>query len=253
LQPDNSQSSQQPGGGLVEPAAWLRDAPATSGVPSTTVSDARRLASPAEVAIVEGLRDEATFMMLVEQHQAAMLRIAQMYVSSRAVAEEVVQEAWLGIITGLDRFEGRSSLRTWMFRIVSNIAKSRGQAERRTIPFSSLAGADESDIGVDPAWFEDASGQSPGRWKSMPRDWSGIPDERLLGAETLRRLRQAIGSLPPLQAEVLRFRDVLGWSSDEVCDALDITEANQRVLLHRARTRVRRELDAHLSSGSEDA
>jgi RNA polymerase sigma-70 factor (ECF subfamily) len=102
---------------------------------------------------------------------------------------------------------------------------------------------------VDPTWFDDATG----RWKSLPHEWSGIPEESLLGAETVDRLRQVIASLPPLQAEVIRFRDVLGWSAEEVCDALDITEANQRVLLHRARTRVRRELDAHLASGSEGA
>jgi RNA polymerase sigma-70 factor, ECF subfamily len=214
------------------------------------VSEARRLTSPAEVAIVEGLRDEATFVMLVEQYQAAMLRVAQVYVSSRAVAEEVVQEAWLGIIRGLDSFEGRSSLRTWMFRIVSNIAKTRGQSEGRSIPFSSLSGFDESDTGVDPRWFEDSNGQSPGQWRSLPHDWSGVPEERLLGTETLQRLGEAIASLPPLQAEVIRFRDIMGWTSEEVCNALDLSEANQRVLLHRARARVRRELDAHLSSGS---
>lgn len=139
-------------------------------------------ASDPEMAIVERLRagDEAAFMMLVEQHQAAMLRIARMYVSSRAVAEDVVQEAWLGIVKGLNRFEGRSSLRTWMYRIVANIAKTRGRAEGRSIPFSALAGDDE-DTGVDPAWFQDASGRFPGGWLTAPVDWSGIPEDRLLG------------------------------------------------------------------------
>jgi len=217
------------------------------------VSDADVLASAADLEVVERLRvgDETAFMMLVEQHQAAMLRIARMYVSSRAVAEEVVQEAWLGIVKGLDRFEARSSLRTWMFRIVANIAKTRGRAEGRSIPFSSLAGDDEADQGIDPTWFQDANARSPGGWKAFPDDWSALPEDRLLGDETLRRIGQAIDLLPPMQAEVIRLRDVLGWTSGEVRDALDLSEVNQRVLLHRARSRVRRELADYLSSGSE--
>ncbi|MGZ4150537.1 MAG: RNA polymerase sigma factor [Actinomycetota bacterium] len=211
------------------------------------------LASAADLAVVERLRagDETAFMMLVEQHQASMLRVAQMYVSSRAVAEEVVQEAWLGIIKGLDRFEGRSSLRTWMYRIVANIAKTRGQKEGRSVPFSSLAGEDEAGTGVDPAWFQDADGRFPGAWNAAPDDWSVVPEDRLLGDETLRRIGEAIASLPPMQAEVIRLRDVLGWSSEEVRNALDISETNQRVLLHRARSKVRRALDAYLTDGVE--
>jgi RNA polymerase sigma-70 factor (ECF subfamily) len=217
------------------------------------VSDTNVLASAADLAIVERLRagDEATFMVLVEQHQASMLRVAQMYVSSRAVAEEVVQEAWLGIVKGLDRFEGRSSLRTWMYRIVANIAKTRGQKEGRSVPFSSLAGEGESDTGVDPAWFQNADGTFSGAWNAVPDDWSAIPEARILGAETLRRIGEAIEGLPPMQAEVIRLRDVLGWSSEEVRNALDITETNQRVLLHRARSKVRRALNAYLSEGTE--
>jgi len=217
------------------------------------VGETQILASPADLAIVERLRagDETAFMVLVEQHQAPMLRIARMYVSSRAVAEETVQEAWLGIIKGLDRFEGRSSLRTWMYRILANIAKTRGQAEGRSIPFSSLAGEDHADTGIDPTWFQDANGRFPGHWKVFPDDWSGIPEDRLLGNETLQRIGEAIASLPPMQAEVIRLRDVLGWTSEEVRNALDISETNQRVLLHRARSRVRRDLGAYLSGGSE--
>ena len=211
------------------------------------------VASPADLALVERLRadDETTFMMLVEQHQAAMLRIARMYVSSHAVAEEVVQEAWLGIVNGLDRFEGRSSLRTWMYRIVVNVAKTRGRREGRSVPFSALAGRkDESPI--DPEWFQAASDRYPGHWRAFPDDWRGTPEDRLVGHETLQRIGRAIDSLPPMQAEVLRLRDVLGWSSDEVRNALELSETNQRVLLHRARSRVRRELDAYLSEGRDD-
>jgi RNA polymerase sigma-70 factor, ECF subfamily len=213
------------------------------------------VASREDLELVERLRagDELAFMMLVEQHQAAMLRIARMYVSSRAVAEDVVQEAWLGVVKGIERFEGRSSLRTWIYRIVANIAKTRGAAEGRVVPFSALAGDDETDRGVEPSWFHDAQSRSPGGWKAIPEDWRGIPEDRLVGNETLRRIGRAIQTLPPLQAEVIRLRDVLGWSADEVRNALDLSETNQRVLLHRARTRVRRELDEYLRTGSEDA
>ena len=217
------------------------------------MSNADVLASPSDLDIVERLRagDETTFMMLVEQNQAAMLRIARMYVSSGAVAEEAVQEAWLGIIKGLDGFEGRSSLRTWMFRIVANVAKTRGQREGRSVPFSSLAG-DDVGSGVDPEWFRAATERFPGGWRAFPDDWRGIPEDRLIGNETLQRIGSAIDLLPPMQAEVLRLRDVLGWTSEEVRNALDLSETNQRVLLHRARSRVRRELDTYLSEGRDD-
>lgn len=217
------------------------------------VSDTDLVASPADLAIVERLRagDETAFMMLVEQHQSAMLRLAQMYVPSRAVAEEVVQEAWLGIVKGLDRFEGRSTLRTWMYRIVVNVAKTRGVREGRSVPFSALAG-NEAESAIDPAWFQDASERAPGGWRTFPDDWRGIPEDRLVGHETLRQIGLAIDALPPMQAEVLRLRDVLGWSSEEVRNALELSETNQRVLLHRARSRVRRELDAYLSEGRDD-
>jgi RNA polymerase sigma-70 factor, ECF subfamily len=209
-------------------------------------------ASPADLALVERLRagDEVAFMMLVEQHQAAMLRIARMFVSSRAVAEEVVQEAWLGILKGLDRFEGRSSLRTWMYRIVTNVAKTRGQREGRSIPVSALEGADEGS-GIDAEWFQAVTERSPGAWRSFPEDWGAIPDERLARHETLEEIGRAIDELPRMQAEVLRLRDVLGWSSEEVRNALDLSETNQRVLLHRARSRVRRALAGYLAEGQD--
>lgn len=211
------------------------------------MSDTHVVASPADLAIVERLRagDETTFMMLVEEHQGPMLRIARMYVSSRAVAEEVVQEAWLGIVKGLDAFEGRSSLRTWMYRIVANIAKTRGQREGRSIPFSALSG-DDDEPAVDAEWFQATTERFPGGWRTFPDDWRGIPEERLVAHETLARIGRAIDALPPLQAEVIRMRDVLGWTSEEVRNALDLSETNQRVLLHRARGRVRREVDAYL-------
>ncbi|MBI3648094.1 MAG: sigma-70 family RNA polymerase sigma factor [Actinobacteria bacterium] len=185
-------------------------------------------------------------MMLVERHQASMLRVARMYVSSRAVAEEVVQEAWLGILQGLDRFQGRSSLRTWMYRILVNIAKTRGQREGRSVPFSSLAGDDAQQPPVADTWFQGPEGEWQGGWSSLPADWGGLPESRLLAGETLRVIGEAIAELPPMQAEVIRLRDVLGWSSEEVRNALELSETNQRVLLHRARSRVRRALDEYL-------
>jgi RNA polymerase sigma-70 factor (ECF subfamily) len=189
--------------------------------------------------------------MLVEQHQAAMFRIARIYVSSRAIAEEVVQDAWLGIIKGLEGFEGRSSLRTWMYRIVANIAKTRGQREGRSVPFSSLAG-DDAESAIDPEWFQGAADRFPGGWHTFPDDWRGIPESRLVADDTLQHIGRAIDALPPMQAEVIRLRDVLGWTSEEVRNALDLSETNQRVLLHRARSRVRREVDAYLSEGRDD-
>lgn len=185
-------------------------------------------------------------MMLVEQHQGPMLRIARMYVSTQAVAEEVVQDAWVGILRGLHRFEGRSSLRTWMYRIVANTAKTRGRREGRSVPFSSLAGDDDAGSSLEERWFRGADDPYPGGWTTFPDDWRGIPEDRLLAHETLEVIDKTLATLPPMQAEVIRLRDVQGWTAEEVRDALDISEINQRVLLHRARSRVRRSLDEYL-------
>jgi RNA polymerase sigma-70 factor (ECF subfamily) len=210
------------------------------------------LASPQDLALVERLRagDEAAFMILVEDHQATMIRIARMYVSSIAVAEEVVQETWLGIVKGLDRFEGRSSLRTWMYRILVNIAKTRGQREGRSVPFSSLAGDDLAEPAVPETWFKAPGTDWPNHWSTLPADWAGIPEDRLLARETLAAIGRAIEDLPPMQAQVIRLRDALGWTSEEVRNALDLSETNQRVLLHRARSRVRRALEEYLERGN---
>jgi RNA polymerase sigma-70 factor, ECF subfamily len=203
-----------------------------------------------DLGIVERLRagDEATFMELVQRHQAGMLRVARMYVSSQAVAEEVVQDTWIGVLQGIGRFEGRSSLRTWIYRILTNVAKTRGMREGRSVPFSALMGDDLDAPSVEPAWFRGVDDPSPGAWSTLPADWRGIPEERLLGNELLTVVRAAIDALPPMQAEVIRMRDVEGWSSEEVRNALDLTETNQRVLLHRARSRVRRAIDEHLGT-----
>ena len=166
-----------------------------------------------------------------------MLRVARMYVGSRAVAEEVVQEAWVAVLNGIGRFEGRSSLKTWIFRILTNIAKTRGQREGRSIPFSSLAPDDEH--AVDPDRFAE-----DGAWASPPRSFG--PEERLLSDETMAVVEAAIAKLPASQAIVISMRDVDGFSAEEACNALDISETNQRVLLHRARSKVRQALEDYL-------
>ena len=206
--------------------------------------------SSEDLSLLERLRagDETAFMELVDQLQPAMLRVARMYVSTTAVAEEVVQDAWVGVLRGLPGFEGRSSLRTWIFRILTNIAKTRGQREGRRLPFASLAGDDLDAPAVEASRFDPPEGSSRGRWSTLPDDWTGVPEDRLLGHETLDVIGRAIASLPPMQAEVIRLRDALGWTSEEVRNALDLTETNQRVLLHRARAKVRGALERYLSS-----
>jgi RNA polymerase sigma-70 factor, ECF subfamily len=188
-----------------------------------------------EMRLVEGLRnrDEQAFEQLIRMYQSALVRVAQMYVSSRAIAEDVVQESWLAVLNGIDRFEGRSSLKTWIFRIVTNRAKTRGQREARSRPFSSL----EPEASVDPHRFVD------GHWRTFPESW---PEERLLGAEALRMIGEAIEALPPSQRAVITLRDVQGWSPEEVRNALELSETNERVLLHRARAKVRAALEAYL-------
>jgi RNA polymerase sigma-70 factor (ECF subfamily) len=207
-------------------------------------------ASPDEQRLVEALRagDERAFETLIERYHRSLLRLALMYVPSRAVAEEVVQETWLGVLQGLPRFEGRSSLKTWLFRILTNRARTRGQREARSIPFSA-AWNPESDSGepaVEADRFLPLEHQSAGHWASRPRDWSVLPEERLLSHETREQIQQAIDALPGSQREVITLRDVEGWSSEEVCNVLEITETNQRVLLHRARSKVRHALEHYL-------
>jgi RNA polymerase sigma-70 factor (ECF subfamily) len=197
--------------------------------------------------LVERLRagDESAFAELIDAYGAMMLRVAQMYVRDRASAEEVVQETWLAVLNGIDRFEERSSLKTWLFRILTNRAKTRGERDGRTVPFSALAGAgDEADApSVDPDRFLGPDSPHPGAWAAPPRAW---PEDRILERETLGVIQMAIEELPAAQREVIRLRDIEGWSPMEVADALEITDGNQRVLLHRARSKVRSALEMYL-------
>jgi RNA polymerase sigma-70 factor (ECF subfamily) len=206
--------------------------------------------TPEERRLVARLRagEESAFMWLVETYHGALLRLALSFVPSRAVAEEVVQETWLAVIQGIHRFEERSSLRTWLFRILTNRAKTRGQRERRTVPFSSLADAESNadETLIDPDRFLPADHRWAGHWAAAPRSWGEAPEARLLSKETTRVVTQAIEALPSGQRAVVSLRDVAGWSSEEVCEELGISEVNQRVLLHRGRTKVRNALERHL-------
>ena len=202
-----------------------------------------------ELELVLALRggDEAAFTMLVRRYQAAMLQVALTYVPSRAIAEEVVQEAWLGVLQGIGRFERRSQLKTWIMRIVINRAKRRGSEEARTIPFSGMQPArDDFSPSVEPDRFRGRSDPWPGHWWSPPASWSQIPEDRLLSREMFEHMRQALDHLPERQREVITLRDVLGYSGAEVCNVLAISETNQRVLLHRARSRVRAAVERYL-------
>jgi RNA polymerase sigma-70 factor (ECF subfamily) len=209
--------------------------------------------SAEERELLEALRrgDEAAFARLVETLHGSMLRLAMVHVGDRAVAEEVVQEAWLGVLQQLDRFEGRSSLKTWVLRIVSNRAKTRAVRERRTVPFSALAGGDleAEEPAVDPDRFLPAGHRWAGHWASPPASWREVPEELLLSRETMAEVERAVATLPAAQRTVLVLRDVEGLSAAEACQLLGLTEGNQRVLLHRGRSKVRATLERYLDAG----
>ena len=201
----------------------------------------------AEAQLLEALRagDEEAFATLVREYQSSLVRVARMYVSTQAAAEEVAQETWLAVLNGLHRFEGRSSLKTWIFRILTNIAKTRAVRDGRTLPFSALQDPGRvPEAAVDADRFLDSEHERwPGHWAVKPVAW---PEEALVAGETRERLAEAIEALPATQRAVISLRDIEGWSSDEVRNALDLSETNQRVLLHRARSKVRAALESYL-------
>ncbi|HWE23693.1 MAG TPA: RNA polymerase sigma factor [Myxococcales bacterium] len=199
-----------------------------------------------DAEIVDALRrgDERAFLAMVKLHHASMLRVASMFVSSAAVAEEVVQEAWLGVLNGLDSFAGRSSLRGWIFSIVTNCAKTRGIRESRSSPFSSFDEPGEDEPAVDPSRFLGPDHPRwPGHWASPPEQWA---EDKLLTKEMVAFVHEAIETLPANQRRVITLRDVEGWTSAEVTRALGISEVNERVLLHRARSKVRAALELRM-------
>ncbi len=204
-----------------------------------------------ETALIAALRarDEAAFARLVDQHTPALLRVARGYVPSREIAEEVVQETWIALLKGIDKFEGRSSLRTWLFAVMINIAKARGIRERR---------GDDAEIAaftggtVDPARFRPAGQRWAGHWKSgeEPSPFPDTPEGSVLGRELVDVARAELDKLPQRQRQVVTMRDMLGFDSSEVCELLDISVANQRVLLHRGRAVVRKALEDYLADRS---
>jgi RNA polymerase sigma-70 factor, ECF subfamily len=188
--------------------------------------------------------DESAFAELIEQWSPVMLRVARNYVSNRQSAEDVVQDTWLGVINGLSRFEGRSSIRSWTFSILINRAKTRGVRESRSVASAALNGPAEHQPSVDPRRFQGANGHYPGHWTSAgePHSWEQ-PERRALGREAVDLLDQALDQLPERQRLVVTMRDVHGMSADETCDALGVTPQNQRVLLHRGRATLRATLE----------
>jgi RNA polymerase sigma-70 factor (ECF subfamily) len=218
----------------------------TSAVAATVVAGG----SPAQADLLDRLRagDRDAFAELVEAWSPMLMRVALLHVSTRASAEEVVQETWLAVIKQLDRFEGRSTLRTWAFRILENQARARGVREARTMPWSSAFGdmsAEDAGPTVDPARFRGPADRWPGGWTpaGRPTVWEPPPEDAALAAEVRRELRTALDELPARQRTVVELRDVHGLTSDEVCDHLGLSPGNQRILLHRGRARLRARLE----------
>jgi RNA polymerase sigma-70 factor (ECF subfamily) len=197
---------------------------------------------PGDPELVAALKrgDQAAVAQLVDAYRPGLMRMARMYVRDQAVAEEVLQETWIAVLRGIDRFEGRSSLRTWIYRILMNTARTRAQREARSIPFSAAAAADEPS--VDPDRFLENGG-----WRLGPEPWA-TPEEELLQGEARDAILAAIEDLPPSQRAVITMRDVEGFPPDEVSEILGISDGNQRVLLHRARSKVRRVIEEQLGA-----
>jgi len=204
------------------------------------------VASASDLCLLQQLRarDEGAYTLLLDRYGPSMTRLAMQYVPQRAVAEEVVQDTWMGVLLGLDRFEGRSSFKTWLFRILLNVAKTRSRREGRCVPLSSLSEAEAG--AVEPPC------DAAGHWVSGPCRWDANPEACLLAEETRASLRAAIEALPPRQRVVITLHDVEGWTSREVAELLGISEANQRVLLHRARAQVRHALERYLDEEGQD-
>jgi RNA polymerase sigma-70 factor (ECF subfamily) len=222
---------------------------------STVDHSAEPTRPTSDEALVTALRrgDEDAFRTLVDEHGPFLLRLALMHVPSRAIAEEAVQDTWLAVLNGIDRFEGRSSLRTWIAGILLNISRTRGRRERRVLPFSFLArrreeGRDEP--AVDPDRFQSLRDSRPGEWARPPAEWAS-PEERLATEEARRILLEAIAELPVRQREVIALRDISGWSAAEARNALGLSETNQRVLLHRARSKVRAALEGYFEEENQ--
>lgn len=192
-------------------------------------------------------RDETAFTQLVEQFHTSLVRLARLFVQDDSIAEELCQETWLAVLQGLDRFEGRSSLKTWIFTILTNKARTRSHRDNRSLLFSDFEETDLDSPTVAPERFNDPSASAwPNHWAIAPGSWEGIPEDRILSQETLTLIRHTIAGLPENQRAVITLRDVEELSAQEICNILGISETNQRVLLHRARARVRETLEHYL-------
>ena len=195
-----------------------------------------------EVAQIAALRagDERAFAQLVDQLSPRMLKMARVYLTGEAAAEDAVQEAWIVVLSSLERFEGRSTLTTWVLGIVINTARARGRKEARTRPFSSLQPDDSPSLAAE-RFLPDDHDRWPGHWAIAPTPW---PDKALETAEAHQLIRDAVAKLPEAQRAVITLRDMVGCTPEETCNALGFTDTNHRVLLHRARTKVRAALEA---------
>jgi len=203
-----------------------------------------QLADDAEVVAALRNGDEEVFTALVSEYSNPLIRLAMDFVHTRSAAEDVVQETWLALLNGIDRFEGRSSLKTWLFRILVYKAKARGARDARSVPFSSLA-VDRNERAVPEERFRRADPWT-GHWASPPVAVSSVPEERILAREVRDRIAAALEALPESQRIVVKLRDVAGWEAAEVCGELGLTDANQRVLLHRGRAKLRATLEQYL-------
>jgi RNA polymerase sigma-70 factor, ECF subfamily len=192
--------------------------------------------------------DEDAFASLVDRHGPAMRRVARGFVGSHAAADEVVQETWLAVLAGLERFEHRCSLRTWIFQILINRAKTHGIRERRTVPLSTLDERGEGPVVCADRFFGPAT-RARGQWAAPPRPWQS-PERRALSLEARARLREALRALPQRQQLAVTMRDVEGLSAEEVCKALGVTPENQRVLLHRGRSQLREVLESYVDEAA---
>jgi RNA polymerase sigma-70 factor (ECF subfamily) len=196
--------------------------------------------------------DEDAFCTLVRRHTPSMTRVAMAFVGRRAIADEVVQETWLNVVRGLDAFEARSSLRTWVYAILGNCARRRAEQEQRFVPLSEIA-AEEAfgdELGVSRGRFFE-SGRWAGMWSTAVTRWEDLPEDRLVTSELRTTLLEAIDALPRMQRAVITLRDVEGWSPEEACEYLGVASGNQRVLLHRARAAVRSAIERYLEEGTE--
>ena len=217
--------------------------------PEPAVAPSRRAVSDEQTLAALRAGDERAFRDFFARSYPMMKRVARAYVASDAVAEEVVQDTWMAIVTGIDRFEGRSALGTWIFSILTNQAKTHSSREKRAVPFSSVAISDVKEPVVDPDRFQKDDEAWPGHWATPPRPWQK-PERRLFSLEARDHLKAALTQLPDRQRVIVGLRDIEGYSAEEVCDLLGLSPENQRVLLHRGRSRLRAILDEYLDAAS---